>query len=318
MPKYDRLLFILNLLRSRRNLNAARIAGECGVTERTIYRDIISLSEANIPIYYDRGYKYASDNFLPPLNFDVDEYLTLKTVLETSPLNKSGPDRRIIKSIKTKIEAGLSQTVRREKAMTTSPTSVRIKSTTSDLAKERYYAIVEDAIRKHLIINLQYDSIESGLTKRKLEPYFMIFIERAFYFVGYCYLRKELRTFRIDRIRNISLTDKKFATRRNIDPAAYFKDSWGVFSGEPVMVEVIFSGRAARIITSGRHHSSEEIIPLDGDKIKYRARVSGIKEIRRWLMGFGGEAKVLKPLSLADDLRKQAGAILKRYRLKKS
>ncbi|RME19381.1 MAG: HTH domain-containing protein, partial [Candidatus Zixiibacteriota bacterium] len=47
MPKSDRLLYILNLLRTRRNLNAARLAEECGVTERSIYRDIISLSEAN-------------------------------------------------------------------------------------------------------------------------------------------------------------------------------------------------------------------------------------------------------------------------------
>ena len=53
MAKYDRLLYILNLLRSRKNLNAEMLAAECGVTERTIYRDIIALSDANIPIYYD-------------------------------------------------------------------------------------------------------------------------------------------------------------------------------------------------------------------------------------------------------------------------
>ena len=78
MAKYDRLLYILNLLRSRKNLNARNIAEECGVTERSIYRDILSLSEANVPIYYDCGYKLASDNFLPPLNFDFDEYQFLK------------------------------------------------------------------------------------------------------------------------------------------------------------------------------------------------------------------------------------------------
>ena len=45
MSKYDRLLHILNLLRSRRSLNARKLAEECQVTERSIYRDITSLSE---------------------------------------------------------------------------------------------------------------------------------------------------------------------------------------------------------------------------------------------------------------------------------
>ena len=61
MAKYDRLLFILNLLRTRRNLNAAMIAAECGVTERSIYRDVIALSEANIP--FVKGKTWTTDAF---------------------------------------------------------------------------------------------------------------------------------------------------------------------------------------------------------------------------------------------------------------
>jgi len=112
MPKYDRLLYILNLLRSRRNLNAGMLASECNVTERTIYRDIVALSEANIPIYYDNVYKYASGNFLPPLNFTVDEYMALRTALVSSPLYRTGHSRQLIKSVKTKIEACLSPKVK--------------------------------------------------------------------------------------------------------------------------------------------------------------------------------------------------------------
>lgn len=76
--KYDRLILILNLLHSRKNMNAKMLSEECQVTERTIYRDLISLTEIKIPIYYDKGYKLASDNFLPLLNFLIDEYNFLK------------------------------------------------------------------------------------------------------------------------------------------------------------------------------------------------------------------------------------------------
>ena len=313
MAKYDRLLYILNLLRSRKNLNAALIADECEVTERTIYRDIVSLSEANIPIYYDRGYKFASDNFLPPLNFNVDEYLMLKMVLESSPLYKSGPGRRTIKAIKSKIEACLTPAVIKDRMHTPITTSVSIKTSDLDSRSERFYSLVENAIKNFLTLRLTYDSIESGLTTREVEPYFLIFIERAFYFVAFCKMRKGLRTFRIDRIREIEKTDKTFKPRQGIDPTGYFKNSWGVFSGEPVDVEVIFSGKAARIVKLGQHHPREVIIPLDDSRVRYEIRVDGIDEICRWIIGFGGDAEVIKPDKLRLEVLSRAKKIIKNH-----
>lgn len=289
------------------------LAAECGVTERTIYRDVISISEANVPIYYDHGYKYASDNFLPPLNFNIDEYLALISILESSPLYKSGLDRKKIKSIKAKIEACLSQTVRKEKSFSTNPTSIRIKSTTPGKIKSRFYATIEEGIQENKIIRLKYNSIESGISEREIEPYFMIFIERAFYFVGYCYLRNEMRTFRVDRVLKVSLTEKHFKPRKNVNPKAYFRDSWGVYGGEPVEVRVLMSGKAARIVQMGKHHQSEEIIGIDDNKIEYRVTVSGTEEICRWLLGFGGEITVIEPISLREEVQKRAAKILKNY-----
>lgn len=314
MAKYDRLLFLLNLLRTRRNLNANMLAKECDVTERTIYRDIVALSEANIPIYYDNGYKYASGNFLPPLNFNIDEYITLKTALETSPMSKSGHSRRLIKSIKTKIETCLSPTVKKEKLYTPGTTDVSIKSTHSDEFSERFYSTVEEGIKRSQILKLEYNSIQSGIVEREVEPYFLIFIERAFYFVGYCHLRKGLRTFRIDRIIDVKLTDKKFMPRKNIDPVEYFKNSWGVFGGEPVDVEVIFTGKSARVVSMSRHHPSEKVVELTDGSVKYCVTVNGIQEISRWLLGMGGEATVIKPQALAEKIKASARSIIENYK----
>ncbi len=314
MAKQDRLLYILNLLRSRRNLNASRLAEECGVAERTIYRDIISISEANIPIYYDKGYKYASDNFLPPLNFNLEEYLTLNLALESSPLYQSGIHKRLIKGLKLKIDAVLSESVRREKSQAVQPTAVNIRATVSDRTRERYYGIVEESIRRHAVLRVTYFSIESGVSVREIEPYFMIFIERAFYFVGYCRLRKSLRTFRMDRIRDIVMCDEKFVPREDIDPMGYFKDSWGVFSGEKEEVEIIFTGKAARVVLTGKHHNNEIITQLDESTVKYNVTVSGIEEISGWLMRFGGEARVVKPDKLAEAVRRKAEEIAAVYK----
>jgi predicted DNA-binding transcriptional regulator YafY len=314
MAKYDRLLFILNLLRSRRNLNAGMIACECGVTERTIYRDIIALSEANIPIYYDNGYKYASDNFLPPLNFNIDEYLTLKTALESSPLYKGGHSRQIIKSIKNKIEACLSPAVKKEKRYSGEATDVNIKATHSKNFSEKFYATVEHGIKRQLLLNLEYNSIQSGIAQRQVEPYFLIFIERAFYFVGFCRLRGALRTFRIDRIINVTATETHFKARANINPTEYFKNSWGVYGGETEEIELTFSGSAARVIQLGQHHPSEKVNILKNGLVEYKVTVSGDEEICRWILGFGGEATVIRPLKLARKIQRIADEIRKNYK----
>ena len=313
MAKYDRLLFLLNLLRSRRNLNAAAIAKECEVNERTIYRDIIALSEAHIPIYYDNGYKLASDNFLPTLNFNLDEYLTLKTVLESSPLFKSRHSRGIIKAIRGKIEACLSPAVVKEKRFSTPTTKIVIKSASLDTVPERVYAAVENGIKHNLVVRLRYNSIQSGVIDREVEPYFLIFIEKAFYFVAYCLLRQEWRTFRTDRIIKADVTDRHFAARRDIDPVKYFENSWGVFSGDPVDIEVLFKGKAARIVELGRHHPREKVTRIDESCVKYEVTVRGIEEIGRWLVGFGGEVTVIKPESLRLEIIRRASEILKNY-----
>jgi predicted DNA-binding transcriptional regulator YafY len=73
MSKSERLIYILSLLSTHRYLKARDLAERCEVSERTIYRDIISISGTNIPIYFQNGYKLIHQDFLPPYNFTMAE-----------------------------------------------------------------------------------------------------------------------------------------------------------------------------------------------------------------------------------------------------
>jgi predicted DNA-binding transcriptional regulator YafY len=81
MSKSERLIFILSVLRGNKFLRAKDLAQKCGVSERTIYRDIISISGINIPIYYENGYRLINQEFLPPINFTSSEAKFLTTLL---------------------------------------------------------------------------------------------------------------------------------------------------------------------------------------------------------------------------------------------
>ena len=112
MGKADRLLLILNLIRARKNLTPKDLAKECGVSERTIYRDINAISKADIPIYYNNGYKFLTDAFLPPLNLSLDENLALYMGLNSEDVNSQAALKSAGKTALAKIESLLSETIR--------------------------------------------------------------------------------------------------------------------------------------------------------------------------------------------------------------
>jgi len=109
MTKAERLLFLVNLFRVRRRISLEELAKECEVSTRTIYRDITSLSNLNVPIYYDGGYRLTRGVSLPPLAFTRDEQEIIGYCLRYSPLSKSARLRGIIKNIELKIMSTLKE-----------------------------------------------------------------------------------------------------------------------------------------------------------------------------------------------------------------
>lgn len=112
MGKADRLLFILNLIRTRRNLTAKDLAKECGVSERTIYRDINAISSANIPIFYEEGYRFLTGTFLPTLNLSTDEYIALCLGLYCEAISSTPALKEAARRVLVKIESSLPENIR--------------------------------------------------------------------------------------------------------------------------------------------------------------------------------------------------------------
>ena len=303
MSKYDRLLHVLNLVRGRPGLSAGELARECEVTERTIYRYITGLSSANIPIYFDRGYRLLSDAFLPPLNLTLDDYLVLKMALSSSVFANRSPLRKQAKSVLAKIEANLGPAVRKDLDKLKNASSIDVKST-SDFSKlTLLFKQIEQSILNQRSLKIVYESLQSGESTRQVDPYSLVYRGHAWYLVGFCHRRAEVRLFRLNRIKKITLLDKSFEKKQGFSLSDFFKDSWELYRGEPVGVRIKFRGIAAKVIKSEQHHPSEKITELKDGSSVYEAKVAGTEEIYRWVLGFGEDANVLEPKELKERIK---------------
>lgn len=201
MPKSDRLLLILNLLRSRRKLKTSDLAKECEVSERTIYRYIQALSEARVPIYFDDGYKLLTDAFLPPLNFTIDELLTFYVGLNSDPIQSVHCLRKTAKQTLAKIESLIPEKARNDYETTKKQIAIQTKQKPSDRKASLMFELLWQAIKSKREIKI---SCGSGDFVESIEllPQALHYKKGAWYLVGQ--KQNKLVHFRLDRVKKVA------------------------------------------------------------------------------------------------------------------
>ncbi|MCX6831363.1 MAG: YafY family protein [candidate division Zixibacteria bacterium] len=314
MTKSSRLLTVLNLIRSNRVMTTSQLARECAVTERTVYRDIQSLGEAGAPVYYDKGYRLLGGAFLPPLNLTAGEYLVLRAAIQGSPLMEIKSYASELKSMTAKIDAAmngqLSEHIRKQHSRMLLSPRMTADATRGDLTMR----LLRQAIDGDIVLEINYHSVSSGEGVRPVDPYFIVFRGHAWYLLGYCHRHDEMRLFRIDRIYKITITKNLFERDHKITLEKYFESSWDVYSGEPVEIKLLLFGKAAAVVSDGKRHASQRVVKRKEGSVEYTVTVAGTEEILRWIIGFGGEARVISPPELVDQVCRLAAEILKNYR----
>jgi predicted DNA-binding transcriptional regulator YafY len=116
MQRFDRILGILLFLRSQRSVTASKLARQFGVSTRTIYRDIETLSASGVPVYAERGheggFQLLEGYFLPPLMFSRDEAISLLLALTLMRRLHTYPFPTAIAQAERKILAALPDALR--------------------------------------------------------------------------------------------------------------------------------------------------------------------------------------------------------------
>ncbi|MBC7230279.1 MAG: YafY family transcriptional regulator [Actinobacteria bacterium] len=311
-----RVIKMLTLIEGKPGIGAAELAERCEVSLRTIYRDIALMKMAGIPLYTERGYRLSEGFFLPPMQFDLNETLSLAMGAEILARQKGTPFQRGAQSAMEKIFAALPEAIRDAASSEAAHFSPAWEPTVDYADHQPILEVLEEAVEGNRSVEMTYYALSRDeVTHRRVDPYGFLFRSNAWYLVGFCRLRGEVKIFKVDRIREARLLEETFTPPEDFSISDYMGGAWQVMRGEPREVRVLFSPQAAPFVKECLWHPSQRCEDRPDGSAVFSFRVGGLSEICSWVVAFGGEVEVLAPPELRDMVIERARGVLGRYGL---
>ncbi|PFG14675.1 helix-turn-helix transcriptional regulator [Bacillus sp. es.036] len=224
MPKIDNMLAILWMLRSGEKITAKQISEKLEMNIRTVYRYIDTISTSGVPIIsepgHNGGYTLLNNFIEAPLFFDFEEQTSLYHAAvfaeEAGYYGGEALNRAISKLSKYSNQE-------QETKINQHLTSLEVISRLSSLSIEPLLKELEQAVADGYSVKILYHkSSEKQLNDRLVDPYRIIYWNNKWYVIGFCHLRNDIRSFRVDRIESLMLTENKFNRPENFSAHDFF------------------------------------------------------------------------------------------------
>ena len=311
---------ILKELEASRRATIDDLAARTGVTTRTIRRDLEALQTAGFPLFDEThdGKKYwtmeqKAFRRLDDTAFTLAELSALyfsRTLVECL---SGTPFQRDVNSAFEKLAGALTPGMKQ--FLDRMPLVMQAKPDPGAQAAEprtKEVAQLVEATMQHRRVTMRYHSFSSNREKTYIfEPYRLLFGQGGLYVIGMVPEYKELRTFAVDRIEQVSLTEERFEPLELPDDA--FANSLGVNQGTPERIEVEFAPKIARYIRERVWHPSQSIESRDDGSIRVTLNVVNDWALKSWILGFGGLAKALSPAALINEIHAELSSATRNY-----
>lgn len=317
--RIHRLLRIIALIQGQNRWNAQSLANECGVTVRTVYRDLQMLEGAGIPYFFDRDrgcYQIRRDFFMKPVELTLDEALAVVALGEHVGGQEQVPFTRAAGRAVAKIRSQLPPTIQRELDGLEQHMAIRLAASTSPDGIADVYDKVRLALTRKRALRVRYDSLANKDDGRSFlfKPYALFFNQRAWYAVGHHGGRNQVRNLKLNRFTDIELTDQTYSVPAGFSLRKHLGNAWRMIRGAKCYdVELHFDAQFAETISDTHWHPTQEEEWQEDGSLIFRCKVDGLDEIVWWVLSMGPHCKVISPPELAQRVRELAGEVVKLY-----
>ena len=295
-----RLITLIFLLQNQPNQKASELAEKLGVSLRTIHRYFEMLDEMGIPVYSERGpyggFSLVRGYKMPPLVFTLEEAVAV--VLGTGLVQELWGDlyRESARGALAKLENLLPEEQAREVAWARSSLTATgmhradLKLQTPALEKLRR------ATREHRSVTMLYQTSQvPHPTERGLDPYALVHRWGWWYVIGFCHVHKEIRTFRVDRIAEVTLQETSFTKSAEFDLQDYLKHE---MQNQPQIIARLKFDAASANIVAGNHSYWQTVEPQADGSVEVTFPSPTFEWAASSALMYGPAVEVLEPPEL--------------------
>lgn len=219
-----RLLRLLSLLQARREWSGAELAERLGVTGRTVRRDVGRLRALGYPVEGTTGtaggYRLASGRDLPPLLLDDEEAVAVAAGLLTAATARGMEEAaaRALAKLGQVLPARL-----RARVAALGEATVPVAGGPAPRVDPGTLAVVGAAHRDHEVLAFAYADRAGRTSRRRVEPHGLVTVSGRWVMVAWDTGREDWRTFRLERMSDVTGARHRFTPRPlpDADAAAY-------------------------------------------------------------------------------------------------
>ena len=283
----NRLFEIVYLLLEKRSMTARELAERFEVSTRTIYRDVEVLSEANIPIYMNKG-KNGGISLLP-------DFILNKTVLTEQEKEEILTSLQALNSVSLK---HANTALAKLGSLFGMPNTDWVEvdfSTWSDPAKEReIFEELKVSILSKKVVEFSYNSTKGEETRRIVEPLKLCYKSNSWYLYGFCRVRKDYRFFKLRRIKELVMTEQTF--ERDIPKRIFKEEDSYTEEGRQVTLKI-----PARLGFRVYDEFDQVTVLPDGDFVVTFEMAKG-EWFQSYVLSFGPGCEVLSPPEARQEI----------------
>ena len=304
-----RLLRFLELVSGRGRWNPKTLMAELEVSERTVHRLRETLELAGVPIAFDKSenaYRVHGSYRFPALHLDEDEAYGQASATALGgndelklPQSSTATTQKLIDTGNERLRPILTDAT---KLMTV----LGLKLADHPEQRARITAVQKALVERKRITGTYLSPYEPGPVTLDLHPWRIALVKQAWYLIARPNGEDQPRTYRIVRFHSMTATDLPAAIPDDFDLKAYFGNAWAVYRGTTSYdIELRFMADAtAPVLEHVWHHTQTIERHADGE-VTLRFTVDGLNEILRWVVGWAGRVRVVKPVELRHHVTEQ-------------
>jgi predicted DNA-binding transcriptional regulator YafY len=301
-----RVLAVLELLQSRGRVSGPELAGRIGVDGRTLRRYIAMLEELGIPIVAERGrfggYALVPGFKLPPLVFTNDEALALSVGLLAARSLGLADAAPAVAGAQAKLQRVMPQALKRRLRAIDETVALDLSRRNAAPGDNAALVTLSTAAQARQRVHLRYRSHEQQETARDFDPYGLVWRGGRWYAVGHCHLRRDVRSFRLDRVVAVSALPASFGRPEGFDAMEHLIRSVATMPRAHA-VEVLLHADLDR----ARRETLDAfgVFAPEGDAVRLSAQTESLDWFARELSRLPFDFVVLAPAALRAAVRRQ-------------